>query len=390
MSRRNRKPPDPAETASAEPAEVAGEAAESGSTVEPGADPEEVALPDEAAAGEEDGLQHRQWILRRTLPGRRLDKYLADRLKHLSRTAVTKLIRDGYITVHGRKTKPSHEPTEGDVVDMRLPPAVEPEIAPETMPLDILYEDGDMLVLNKAAGVAVHPSRGMWTGTLVNGLLGYVQKLSNYHEDRLRPGVVHRLDKNTTGLIAFAKTEEAHWRLAVQWENRQVKKEYVALVEGDPPLNSDWIEQPIGKHPAVREKYAVRPDGKPSTTFYEVVERFAGYALLRVELHTGRTHQIRVHLSWAGLPIVTDDMYGRRTELWLGDLRPRGTAGGLVTDEVVIRRQALHAWRLRLRHPISNQPMEFEAPLHADMLRTLEALREFRPQPGLDKTSRGP
>jgi 23S rRNA pseudouridine1911/1915/1917 synthase len=357
----------------------------------------DAAVPGAAdAEADGDGLLRRRWVLQRTLEGRRLDKYLADRLKHLSRTAVTRLIREGHITVNGRKVKPTHEPTAGDTVDMRIPPAVEPDLLPEPMPLDIVFEDEHMLVIDKRAGVAVHPARGMWTGTLVNGVLAHVQRISRYHEDKLRPGVVHRLDKNTTGLIVFAKTEEAHWRLAVQWENRTVDKQYLALVEGEPPLKSDWIERPIGRHPSILERYAVRADGKgkAAKTFYEAVERFAGYTLLRVELHTGRTHQIRVHLSHVGLPIVADDMYGRRSELWRGDLRGerRKTPGaeGWVSDDRLIARQALHAWKLRLNHPISNKPMDLEAPLPADLAATLEALRRERPAGAPVSGSGGP
>lgn len=335
---------------------------------------------DAAMPGLRPGLtpERRRWRLRRTLPDRRLDKYLADRLTHLSRTTVTRLIREGHVTVNGRAAKPSHEPTAGDVVELVCPPAPQTDLQPETMPLDIVFEDEHMLVLDKRAGVAVHPSRGTWSGTLVNGLLAYVRTLSNYHEDKLRPGVVHRLDKHTTGLIVFAKTEEAHWRLAVQWENRTVEKEYLALVEGSPTLQSDWIDAPIGKHPTAREKYAVRAEGgKHALTYWEIAERFDGFALLKCGLHTGRTHQIRVHLQHAGLPIVSDEVYGRRRELWLGDVR-RGPGTGLVTDEVLISRQALHAWRLKLMHPISRKTMEFQAEPAADIRRTLAALREHR------------
>jgi 23S rRNA pseudouridine1911/1915/1917 synthase len=329
---------------------------------------------------DEDGVQKVRWRLRRSLPGRRLDKYVADRLNRFSRTMITGLIREGHITVNGKKVKPAHEPVGGEIVDLKIPPTPSMEIQPEEMPLDILFEDEHLIVLNKQAGAAVHPARGTWNGTLVNGLLGYARKLSKYHEDPFRPGVVHRLDKNTTGLIVFAKTEEAHWRLAVQWENRTVEKEYRAVVEGVPRLKSDWIDVPIGKHPTVREKYAARPEiGKPALTYYETLESFDGFALVRCDIHTGRTHQIRVHLSYIGHPVAADDAYGRRTELWLGDIRKdHGAGGGVVEDEVIINRQALHAARLKFRHPIRNEPMQLEAPLPKDMDRLLTELRRWR------------
>jgi 23S rRNA pseudouridine1911/1915/1917 synthase len=340
---------------------------------EPADDAEEQILSEPG----EDGVEHLRWKLRRSLPGRRLDKYIADRLHRFSRTTITGLIREGHITVDGRKVKPSHEPGQGQTVELKLPPTPEIDIRPEPMPLDVVFEDEHLIVLNKQAGAAVHPARGTWTGTLINGLLAYAGRLSGHHGDPFRPGVVHRLDKNTTGLIVFAKTEEAHWRLAVQWENRTVEKEYRAIVEGRPRLKSDWIDVPIGKHPTVREKYAARPEiGKPALTYYETLEAFDDFALLRCDIHTGRTHQIRVHLSYIGRPVVADDMYGRRTELWLSDVAgDRGGECGVVQDEVLIKRQALHAARLKFRHPLENRWMELEAPLPADMARLLAELR---------------
>jgi 23S rRNA pseudouridine1911/1915/1917 synthase len=230
-----------------------------------------------------------------------------------------------------------------------------------------------MIVINKQANLIVHPARGQKSGTLVNALVYYAKNLSNGSED-FRPGIVHRLDRNTTGILVVAKNDTAHWRLAGQFERRLTKKYYLAIVHGTPELTSDRINQPLGVHPTARVKYAVRPDtGKEAITFYEVLEKFRGYSLLKVNIKTGRTHQIRVHLAYIHHPIVGDDMYGGKIvyQWQLENKEP-------IPQEPVMARPALHSWRLEIAHPTTNENMVFEAPLPADMQKMLDELRKYR------------
>ncbi len=308
------------------------------------------------------------------LKHRRLDKYLTGRFSQFSRTRLQKLIMEQGVNVNGRPAKPSCKLNPGDWIDLILPPRELRELIPEDIPLHILYEDDDLLVLNKQANLIVHPARGYKNGTLVNGLVYHFQKLSSGGGDDRRPGIVHRLDRNTTGCLVVAKTDTAHWKLSRQFAERTVKKTYVALIHGVPELTADRISQPLGVHPLVREKFAVRHDiGKEAVTFYEVIEAFRGYALVKLDLKTGRTHQIRVHLSWLKHPIVADDMYGGKIVYsWQIEDRPA------VPEQPLMARCALHAWRLELTHPTTAQRMHFEAPLPDDMQHLLDALRTWR------------
>lgn len=311
--------------------------------------------------------------IRRKLPGRRLDKYLHGRFPRLSRTAIQRLIKQGAITVNGEPTKPSYEMCGGDVVELVIPPPEPREVVPEEIPLDIVYEDDYLLALNKPAGIICHPARGDQTGTLANGLVFYANELS-HGEDPFRPGIVHRLDKNTTGIMLVAKTDEAHWRLALQFERRTVQKTYLALVHGDPQLDGDTIDAPIGVHPVVREKFAVMirenkiDVARSAVTYYEVAERYKGYALVKLFPKTGRTHQLRVHMSHIGHPIVGDTMYGGRVVSEF-DLTGSGSV------EPIFAHQALHAWNIQFRHPILEKPMELEAPLPALFKKAVNILR---------------
>ncbi|NIA21728.1 MAG: RluA family pseudouridine synthase [Anaerolineaceae bacterium] len=306
--------------------------------------------------------------------GRRLDSFLAARFSDRSRVFFQKLIRAGGITVNGRKVKPSCDLAAGDIVHLELPPPVKHEIVPEDIPLDVIYEDDYLVVINKPAGMIVHPARGNWGGTLVNALAYHFEQLSGINGPE-RPGIVHRLDRDTTGVIVVAKNDMAHAQVARQWENRRVRKEYLALVEGRPELDADVIDRPIGRHPRVREKMAI--DGlnaRQAITRYEVQQRFDGFAVIVARPRTGRTHQIRVHLAGVGCRILADSMYSSRSKLRLGDLTGRAEE----PETVLLDRQALHARRLALWHPITGKQMEFEAPVPEDMARTIAALERYR------------
>jgi 23S rRNA pseudouridine1911/1915/1917 synthase len=342
----------------------------------------------------EDGLEHLRIDIRRALPGRRLDKYLAGRLgKDISRTAIQQVIREGNVTVNGRVVKPSYDIRTGDQIDMMLPPVRPKEIPPEPIPLDVLYEDEDLLAINKQADLIVHPARGNWTGTLVNALAYYfrlnwrdISELPTRGEV-FRPGIVHRLDRDTTGVMLIAKSELALWRLGRQFELRKIRKTYTAIVHGVVAAEEDVIDAPIGKHPKVREKYAVHRDiGRPfpvttkeAITRYKVLQRFdrlracrAGFTLVELYPQTGRTHQLRVHMSFIGHPVVGDRMYGGgpiyRSQL-LG--HPDVAEGPLIT------RQALHAHTIQFHHPRTGREMTLTAPCPADFVAALKELQEL-------------
>jgi len=335
--------------------------------------PEEEDILERPIPLDEDQAERVRLRIRRKVPGRRLDKYLHARFPRLSRTTLQRLIRQGAVTVNGQPTKPSYEVNGGDIIELVIPPPEPREVIPEPIPLDIVYEDDYLLALNKPAGIICHPAHGEQTGTLVNGLVYYANQLS-HGEDPFRPGIVHRLDKNTTGIMLVAKTDEAHWRLALQFERRTTEKTYLAIVHGNPHLDGDTINAPIGVHPVVREKFAVMVRAnkidvaKEAVTVYEVLERYNGYALVKLMPKTGRTHQLRVHMSYIKHPIVGDTMYGGRT-LSEFDILGRGSV------EPIFAHQALHAWKIRFRHPILEKPMELEAPFPPAFKRAVNLLR---------------
>ncbi len=344
-------------------------------------------------ADEEDAFQHVRIEIRKALPNRRLDKYLSGRLgKHVSRTALQGYIREGTVTVNGRTVKPSHTLRSGERVDMILPVVKPREIPPEPIPLDVVYEDDDMMAVNKQANLIIHPARGNWTGTLVNALAYYFQqnwrdiKDLPVRDEVFRPGIVHRLDRDTTGIILIAKSELALWRLGKQFELRRIHKTYSAIVHGLMPLDEDVIDMPIGKHPKIKEKYAVhRLTGRPyaattksAVTRYKVIERFRNVgdsqmSFTFVELYpvTGRTHQLRVHLSAIGHPIIGDRMYGGGP-LYRSQLQGRHAEA----RDPLITRQALHAHTIEFHHPRDGREMHLEAPWPADFTTTLEELRQ--------------
>jgi len=320
---------------------------------------------------------------------KRLDRYLTDRVPFLSRTSLQRLIDEGVVTVGGRVAKSSTRLRGGDEVAVALPPPPTKELAPERIPIDILFEDEHLLVLDKRPDIIVHPARGNPGGTLVNALAWHFQNrgeggLSSVGEEDARPGIVHRLDRFTSGVMVVAKSDLAHWRLAKQFERRLVRKRYLALVHGRPDPAADVIDLPLGKHPTRRERYAVRHDaaGKPSTTIYRTVATWPGVALLELDLRTGRTHQIRVHLSHRGWPIVGDDLYGGR-HLPLGDLPETARDPEEDPARPLLARQALHATYLAFEHPLSGEERIFQSPLRADMAETIDRLRRsVRDLPG--------
>ncbi len=304
---------------------------------------------------------------------RRIDKYLHGRFENLSRRFIQDAIKSGNVKVNGKTIKPSFKLTCGDKIDLTLPEPPSKDIPPENIQLDIIYEDSDLIVLNKSADMIVHPARGNTHGTLVNALAYYSNELSSGLGD-FRPGIVHRLDKDTTGIMVVTKNDTAQWKVAKQFELRRIEKTYLAIVHGSPELNADRISAPLGVHPRVREKYAIRPEiGKEAITFYEVVESFRGFSLLKLTPKTGRTHQIRVHLSYIKHPIVADDMYGGKAVYpWqLADTEP-------APQDPIITRCALHAWTLQFKHPTTSEIMKFEAPLPEDMQNLLDMLQKYR------------
>jgi 23S rRNA pseudouridine1911/1915/1917 synthase len=265
--------------------------------------------------------------------------------------------------------KPSYTIAGDDVIVIELPTEHHRKIEPEAIPLEILHEDAHLIVVNKPAGMVVHPARGNWSGTLVNALLDHCDNLSSANEDPGRPGVVHRLDQYTSGVIVCAKSDEAYYRLGQQFEHRTTQKEYLAITDGEPESDEGEIDLPLGPDPHNRLLHAVRLiGGRRAITHYEVRERFGGFAFVHVRPKTGRTHQIRVHLRSLGCPCLADFAYSDRKEFRSSDL-------GLTGDPILIDRQALHAFRLSIDHPASEERVTFEAPLPCDMQRTLDALR---------------
>jgi 23S rRNA pseudouridine1911/1915/1917 synthase len=306
----------------------------------------------------------------------RLDWYLARQFPTHSRTNLRRAINAATVRVNGRRAKASHRLRAGERITVELPELPRPGPQPEDIPLDILYEDDVLAVVNKPPGMVVHPGKGHWQGTMASALQFHFAKLSSAGGPT-RPGIVHRLDRDTSGVIIVAKDDLAHRALTSQFEHRTVEKQYVAIVAGQPNLDRDVIDEPIGFHSHKREKMAIRrhdPASRHAHSFYEVVERFDSFALVRISPKTGRTHQIRVHLASIGCPVLCDRLYGSRAQITRGELKREPDDGLVLLD-----RQALHAFRLSIDHPTSGQRMTFEAPMPADMTGLLDALRTLRP-----------
>lgn len=286
----------------------------------------------------------------------RLDKYLSEKLS-ISRSQIQDLIENGFVTVNQLKVKSSYKVRLGDKIDVTIPPPEETDIKPQDIPIDIIYEDDDILIINKPKGMVVHPAYGHYNDTLVNALLFKVKDLSGIGGE-LRPGIVHRLDKDTSGLLIVAKNDFSHQKLSEQLKDRTLRRIYWALCEGEISWDEKRIEAPIGRHPLFRKKMAVLPNGKIAITNFKVLERFKNYTLVSASLETGRTHQIRVHLAHLGFPIVGDEVYGR------------------VDKRFGIKGQLLHAKEIMFVHPRKNIEMRFEAPLPKEFERVLNILRK--------------
>ena len=337
------------------------------------------------------------------LQERRLDKYLHGRYSNYSRVMLQEVIKAGGVKVNGKQAKPSLKLNPNDLIEIALPELPKTEIPPENIPLDIIYEDNDFIIINKPADIIVHPARGNTSGTIANALAFHlacpelvegVEPASAETEEgeedeseadnatfpialgEFRPGIVHRLDRNTTGVMILAKNGVAQWKISRQFHDRKVEKSYLAIVHGVPDLTRDRINAPLGVNLKFRYKYAVRPEtGKEAITFYEVLEKFRGFSLLKLTPKTGRTHQIRVHLSHIKHPVVADDMYGGKP-VYLWQLKNTQ----LTPEDPIISRCALHASTIAFTHPTTKQIVRFDAPLPPDMQNLLDLLRKYRKQ----------
>ena len=273
----------------------------------------------------------------------RLDAFVAAETE-LSRTQAQRLIRDGAILLNGKSVKPNAITTAGDLVDITFPDPVETDVLPENIPLDVVYEDADLLVINKPQGMVVHPSAGHESGTLVNALLYHIRDLSGIGGE-LRPGIVHRIDRMTSGLIVVAKNDEAHRALSDQFRDHSAHRSYAALVDGNIREEEGTVSAPLARHPVDRKRMAIVQGGRDAVTHWRVAARYGQYTLLQIELETGRTHQIRVHMASKQHPVTGDEVYGR-------EKRPFGLHG-----------QALHGYRLAFEHPRTKKKMVFYAPM---------------------------
>jgi 23S rRNA pseudouridine1911/1915/1917 synthase len=314
--------------------------------------------------------------------GWRVDHYLSRLFPNYSRGQFQRAIEQHYVLLNGLPVKASRRVRVNDRISVRLPAEPDGTLAAEDIPLAVVYEDDALVVINKSADMVTHPGKANYRGTLAAALQFHFNRLSDV-AGQLRPGIVHRLDRDTTGVIVVAKDNQAHHRLSAQFEERSVTKEYRAIVRGSVSTEQGLIETHVTVHPRVREKMIVCAPGKNTrvaVTQYDVLERFRGFSYLRLLPRTGRTHQLRVHLRHIGHPIVADRLYGGHAELRLSEVAPHLTNDG--EDVTLIDRQALHAARLVIRHPVSEQPLECTAPLPEDMQRTLEALRTYRTSDG--------
>lgn len=286
----------------------------------------------------------------------RIDKVLNDRLADFSRSQIQQWIKEQHVSIDGKVVKANYKVNTGDKVLIEIPEPEELDLVPENLDLEIVYEDDDVVIVNKPQGMVVHPSAGHPNGTLVNGLLYQIKNLSTIN-DVVRPGIVHRIDKDTSGLLMVAKNDRAHEALAKQLKDKTSLRKYVALVHGEIPHEKGRIEAPIGRSKVNRKMQAVIEDGKPAVTHFEVLKRFEGFTLIELQLETGRTHQIRVHMQYIGYPVAGDPLYG-----------PKKTLKG--------NGQFLHAKLLGFEHPTTGEMMVFEAPLPEIFKKTLKQLKE--------------
>lgn len=288
--------------------------------------------------------------------GERIDKALSSLQSDWSRSQLAGWITDGIVKVNGEEVKAKYKVKEGDVVQIDVPDPEPLEVIPEDLQLEIVYEDSDVLVVNKPRGMVVHPAPGHMTGTLVNGLMYHCKDLSGIN-GVLRPGIVHRIDKDTSGLLMVAKHDIAHQKLVDQLVNKTVTRKYTALVHGHIAHDKGTIDAPIGRDPKDRQKQAIVDNGKHAVTHFQVIERLGNYTLVECRLETGRTHQIRVHMNYIGYPLVGDPKYGPKKTIEFGG-------------------QVLHAGVLGFVHPVTNEYLQFEAPLPVDFVNLLNELRK--------------
>lgn len=297
------------------------------------------------------------WIIGSEQVGERIDRFLQTENPDMSRAKIQKMIQDGFVTVNQSVVKSNYKVRDRDVIVFTVPEPTEANIEAENIPLDILYEDSDMIIVNKARGMVVHPAPGNYTGTLVNALLYHCDDLSGINGE-LRPGIVHRLDKDTSGVMVAAKNDTAHQSLAEQIGEKSASRTYLTIVHGNLREDSGTVNAPIGRHPIDRKQMAVtEKNSKHAVTHFHVLERFGKYTFLECRLETGRTHQIRVHMAYIGHPVIADPKYSRSKVPF------------------AIEGQALHSAELRLKHPVSGEEMVFEAPMPTDMEKILHKLR---------------
>lgn len=290
--------------------------------------------------------------------GLRLDRYLAEELPDLSRSYIQKVIKDGGVSLKEKPLKANYKVSPGDVIQLEMPPVVEMEVLPEDLPLDILYEDADLIFVNKPKDMVVHPSAGHFSGTLVNGLLYHCRGELSGINGVMRPGIVHRIDKDTTGVLVVCKNDRAHNRVAEQLKEHSITRRYRAVVCGNLKEDAGTVDAAIGRHPVERKRMAVVPGGRHAVTHYRVLERFGKYTYIECELETGRTHQIRVHMASVGHPILGDEVYGR---------------GGAPFE---LHGQVLHAMVLGVVHPSTGKYIEVEAPLPGYFVELLKKLKK--------------
>lgn len=292
--------------------------------------------------------------------GERIDKFLSCRLEEVSRSYIQKLIKEGHVSVNGKPVKANYKLGAGDEICVEIPEAKEPDILPENIPLDILYEDQDILVVNKPKGMVVHPAAGHYSGTLVNALMYHCKDSLSGINGVMRPGIVHRIDMDTTGSLLVCKNDEAHRILAEQLKEHTIRREYHAIVYGNIQEDTGTVDAPIGRHPTDRKKMSINhKNGKRAVTHYEVLERFGNFTYICCRLETGRTHQIRVHMASLHHPLLGDEVYGPSS---------RPPFSGL-------KGQVLHAKILGIHHPSTGEYMEFDAPLPEHFVDLLQKLR---------------
>ena len=283
--------------------------------------------------------------------GERLDSYIAGKEEDLTRTAVKKLIEDGNIKVNNNIQKNSYKVRLNDIIEIDEPEVKDINIHAQNIPIEVVYEDSDIIVVNKPKGLVVHPANGNWDGTLVNAIMAICKDSLSGIGGEIRPGIVHRLDKDTSGLLIVAKNDKSHIDLSQQIKDRKVRKVYYALVRGVVPENEATINMPIARSKKDRKKMAVDKNGKEAITHFQVLKRYEGFTLLEVKIETGRTHQIRSHMKYIGHPVLGDVDYGGSDHL----------------KDIKFTRQMLHSYRVRFTHPVTSKEMEFIAPLPEDM-----------------------